>query len=78
MHSQSLITGVRMVCELLLSSLWFLFVVFWLESISVWLFLCLYYQDRVFYHWGSGEFADDPDQLLYVLSRIDLSAHMQT
>ncbi|KAG1944184.1 hypothetical protein R3I93_003841 [Phoxinus phoxinus] len=67
-----------MVCELLLSSVWFLFVIFWLETISVWLFLCLYYQDRVFYHWGSGEFADDPDQFLYVLSRIDLSAHMQT
>lgn len=45
---------VRMVCELLLSCVWFLFVIFWLESISVWLFLCLYYQDRVFYHWGSG------------------------
>lgn len=67
-----------MVCELLLSSVWFLFVIFWLETISVWLFLCLYYQDRVFYHWGSGGFADDPDQLLYVLSRIDLSTHMQT
>lgn len=47
-------TGLRMVCELLLSSVWFLFVIFWLETISVWLFLCLYYQDRVFYHWGSG------------------------
>ncbi|XP_073178421.1 protein YIF1B isoform X3 [Lepidochelys kempii] len=44
---------VRMACELfLLSSLWFLFVIFWMETISLWLFLCNFYQDRAFYHWG--------------------------
>ncbi|KAK3531351.1 hypothetical protein QTP70_018154 [Hemibagrus guttatus] len=58
-----------MVCELLLSSVWLLFVVFWVETISVWLFLCLFYQDRAFYHWGDGVFADDPGQMLYMLSR---------
>ncbi|KAK3561343.1 hypothetical protein QTP86_030648 [Hemibagrus guttatus] len=60
---------IRMVCELLLSSVWLLFVVFWVETISVWLFLCLFYQDRAFYHWGDGVFADDPGQMLYMLSR---------
>ncbi|KAJ7995547.1 hypothetical protein DPEC_G00245720 [Dallia pectoralis] len=68
----------RMVCELLLSSLWFLFVIFWVETISVWLFLCIFYQDRTFYHWGDGAFADDPGQMLYMLSRADPSVQMQT
>ncbi|KAF7699709.1 hypothetical protein HF521_002667 [Silurus meridionalis] len=69
---------IRMVCELLLSSVWLLFVVFWVETISVWLFLCLFYQDRAFYHWGDGVFADDPGQMLYMLSRSDRSIHTQT
>ncbi|KAL7825379.1 hypothetical protein AOLI_G00325860 [Acnodon oligacanthus] len=70
--------GARMVCELLLSSVWLLFVVFWVETISVWLFLCLFYQDRAFYHWGDGVFADDPGQMLYMLSRVERSEHTQT
>ncbi|KAG5269462.1 hypothetical protein AALO_G00202300 [Alosa alosa] len=69
---------VRMVCELLLSSVWFLFVIFWMETISVWLFLCFFYQDRAFYHWGDGVFADDPGQMLYMLTRVDRSGEMQT
>ncbi|MCI4385601.1 hypothetical protein PGIGA_G00052410 [Pangasianodon gigas] len=69
---------IRMVCELLLSSVWLLFVVFWVETISVWLFLCLFYQDRAFYHWGDGVFADDPGQMIYMLSRSDRSVHTQT
>lgn len=44
----------RMLCEVLLSSLWFLFVIFWVETISVWLFLSMFYQDRAIYHWGDG------------------------
>ncbi|KAM7399156.1 hypothetical protein PAMP_018444 [Pampus punctatissimus] len=44
----------RMLCEVLLSSLWFIFVFFWVETISVWLFLSMYYQDQAFYHWGDG------------------------
>jgi len=67
-----------MVCELLLSSVWFLFVIFWMETISVWLFLCFFYQDRAFYHWGDGVFADDPGQMLYMLTRVDRSGEMQT
>ncbi|KAG7243150.1 hypothetical protein INR49_016525 [Caranx melampygus] len=43
-----------MLCEVLLSSLWFLFVIFWVETISVWLFLSMFYQDIAFYHWGDG------------------------
>ncbi|KAK6295976.1 hypothetical protein J4Q44_G00336890 [Coregonus suidteri] len=68
----------RMVCELLVSSLWFLFVIFWVETISVWLFLCIFYQDQAFYHWGDGVFADDPGQMLYMLSRVDPAGQMQT
>ncbi|KAF7669249.1 hypothetical protein LDENG_00209300 [Lucifuga dentata] len=70
----------RMLCEVLLSSLWFLFVIFWVETISVWLFLCMFYQDRVFYHWGDGEFLDDPGQMIYMLNRVDprIQRPMQT
>ncbi|KAJ1108187.1 hypothetical protein NDU88_005569, partial [Pleurodeles waltl] len=56
-----------MACELfLLSSIWFLFVIFWMETISVWLFLCNFYQDRAFYHWGERIFVNDPGHMLYV------------
>ncbi|KAJ8256604.1 hypothetical protein COCON_G00187560 [Conger conger] len=68
-----------MVCELfLLTSIWFLFVIFWMETISVWLFLCNFYQDRAFYHWGDGVFADDPGHMLYMLGRVDGSGQMHT
>ncbi|KAJ8369175.1 hypothetical protein SKAU_G00092030 [Synaphobranchus kaupii] len=68
-----------MVCELfLLTSVWFLFVIFWMETISVWLFLCNFYQDRAFYHWGDGVFADDPGHMLYMLGRVDESGRMHT
>ncbi|XP_053865752.1 protein YIF1B isoform X3 [Malaclemys terrapin pileata] len=61
---------VRMACELfLLSSLWFLFVIFWMETISLWFFLCNFYQDRVFYHWGERVFVSDPGHMLYIFVR---------
>lgn len=65
-----------MLCEVLLSTLWFLFVIFWVETISVWLFLSMFYQDRAFYHWGDGVYTDDPGQMIYLLSRVDI--HVQT
>ncbi|KAM7134072.1 uncharacterized protein RBU57_017695 [Macrochelys suwanniensis] len=56
-----------MACELfLLSSLWVLFVIFWMETISLWFFLCNFYQDRAFYHWGERVFVSDPGHMLYV------------
>ncbi|KAJ8280678.1 hypothetical protein GJAV_G00057680 [Gymnothorax javanicus] len=68
-----------MVCELfLLTSIWFLFVIFWMETISVWLFLCNFYQDRAFYHWGDGVFADDPGHMLYMLGSMDGSGQAHT
>ncbi|KAG9342055.1 hypothetical protein JZ751_017051 [Albula glossodonta] len=74
-----LVSYPMMVCELfLLSSVWFLFVIFWMETISVWLFLCNFYQDRAFYHWGDGVFADDPGHMLYMLGRVDGSGRIQT
>ncbi|KAG9472986.1 hypothetical protein GDO78_015614 [Eleutherodactylus coqui] len=42
-----------MVCEFfLLSSIWFVVVIFWMETISMWLFLCHLFQDRAMYQWG--------------------------
>lgn len=68
-----------MVCELfLLTSIWFLFVIFWMETISVWLFLCNFYQDRAFYHWGDGVFADDPGHMLYMLGSMEGSDQAHT
>ncbi|KAM9113278.1 uncharacterized protein ACDP82_020030 isoform 1-T3 [Pangshura tecta] len=56
-----------MACELfLLSSLWFLFLIFWMETISLWLFLCNFYQDRTFYQWGERVLVSDPGHLLYI------------
>lgn len=60
-----------MLCELLFSSLWFLFVIFWVETISVWLFLSMFYQDRALYNWGEGGFTDDSGEMAYMLQRID-------
>ncbi|TRY58074.1 hypothetical protein DNTS_022715 [Danionella cerebrum] len=58
-----------MVCDLVLSSVWLLFLIFWLESISVWLFLCLCFQDRtVLLPWGSGDSFGDSEHFLYLLS----------
>ncbi|KAL3057535.1 hypothetical protein OYC64_007908 [Pagothenia borchgrevinki] len=69
-----------MLCEVLLSSLWFLFVIFWVETIGVWLFLSMFYQDRAFYYWGDGVFADDPGQMINMFSRADndMQTEMQT
>ncbi|MEQ2307755.1 hypothetical protein AMECASPLE_021458 [Ameca splendens] len=78
--AQHLYTGTEspmMLCEILLSSLWFLFVIFWAETISVWLFLSIFYQDQAFYHWGDGVFADDPGEIIYMLSRADNSAETE-
>ncbi|XP_075771632.1 protein YIF1B isoform X2 [Pelodiscus sinensis] len=61
---------VRMACELfLLSSLWFLFLIFWMETISLWLFLCTVSQARAFHHWGGRVLVSDPSHVLYVLVR---------
>ncbi|MEE6491191.1 hypothetical protein FKM82_016122 [Ascaphus truei] len=57
-----------MVCELfLLSSVWFVIVIFWMETISMWLFLCHLFQDRALYQWGERIYINHPDQMVYII-----------
>ncbi|XP_073455091.1 uncharacterized protein [Aquarana catesbeiana] len=57
-----------MVCEFfLLSSIWFVVVIFWMETISMWLFLCHLFQDRAMYQWGDRIYVSHPDQIMYVI-----------
>ncbi|CAJ0940396.1 unnamed protein product, partial [Ranitomeya imitator] len=62
--------GGRMVCEFfLLSSIWFVVVIFWMETISMWLFLCHLFQDRAMYQWGDRIYVTHPDQIMYIIIR---------
>ncbi|KAG8448736.1 hypothetical protein GDO86_015705 [Hymenochirus boettgeri] len=57
-----------MVCEFfLLSSIWFVVVIFWMETISMWLFLCHVFQDRAMYQWGERIYITHPDQIMYII-----------
>ncbi|KAG8545354.1 hypothetical protein GDO81_021043 [Engystomops pustulosus] len=61
-----------MVCEFfLLSSIWFVVVIFWMETISMWLFLCHLFQDRSMHQWGDRIYVAHPDQIMYIIIRVD-------
>ncbi|OCT67984.1 hypothetical protein XELAEV_18039280mg [Xenopus laevis] len=61
-----------MVCEFfLLSSIWFVVVIFWMETISMWLFLCHLFQDRAMYQWGERIYISNPDQNMYIIITVD-------